>query len=263
MTGKRSVPRRVMENMTQILEVGEATFERDVIQHSYEVPVVVDFWAEWCAPCRTLGPVLERLAAGAEGAWTLAKVDVDSNPRLAQAFGIQGIPAVRAFKDGRQVGEFTGALPEARVRAWLAGLGPSAADEAFERAEEREGAGDLEGAAADFRMALDLEPGHERARRGLERTELGLRARDLDGPVLRAQAEAGPLDADTVMKLADLDVAEGRAELGFARLLDMVRGGAAEDAEAARRHLLRLLEVLSPDDPRISDARRALSRALF
>jgi putative thioredoxin len=257
------VPQRVMGNVTQILEVGEATFERDVIQRSHQAPVVVDFWADWCGPCRTLGPVLERLAMDAEGAWTLAKVDVDSNPRLAQAFGIQGIPAVRAFKDGRQVAEFTGALPEARVRAWLAGLGPSAADEALEDAERREGRGDFEGAAAGFRLALDLEPGHDRARRGLERVELRQRARDLDGADLRARAEAGPLDSATAMGLADLEVLEGRADTAFGWLLAVVRTGPAADAEAARRHLLRLMDVLSPDDPRVNDARRALSRALF
>jgi putative thioredoxin len=207
--------------------------------------------------------VLERLALEADGAWTLVKVDVDSNPRLAQAFGIQGIPAVRAFKDGRQVAEFTGALPEARVRAWLAGLGPSAADEAFAAAMEREEAGDLAGAAASFRLALDLEPGHDPARRGLERVELRRRARELDGAELRARAEAGPLDAATAMGLADLEVLEGRAEAAFEWLLAVVRTAPADDADAARRHLLRLLDVLSPDDPRVNDARRALSRALF
>jgi putative thioredoxin len=249
--------------MTQVLEVSEATFERDVIQRSHQVPVVVDFWAEWCGPCRTLGPVLERLASAADGAWTLAKVDVDGNPRLAQAFGIQGIPAVRAFKDGRQVAEFTGALPEPRVRAWLGGLGPSAADEACEGAEEREGAGDLDGAATGFRLALDLEPGHDRARRGLERVELRRRVHDLDGAGLRARAEAGPIDAETAMRLADMDVLEGRADSGFGHLLAIVRTAPADDADAARRHLLRLMDVLSPDDPRVADARRALSRALF
>ena len=118
-----------------VVDVTEATFGTDVVERSRQVPVVIDLWAEWCAPCRQLGPVLERLAAAAAGAWVLAKVDVDANPRLAQALQVQGIPAVKAVMGGQIVAEFTGALPEAQVRQWLAQLLPPPGDPAAPSAE--------------------------------------------------------------------------------------------------------------------------------
>jgi putative thioredoxin len=246
-----------------VFDATEATFERDVLERSREVPVVVDFWADWCGPCRILSPVLERLATEANGDWVLAEIDVDTNPGLAAAFGIQGIPAVRAFKDGRIVAEFTGALPEPQVRTWLAQLGPSPADHSFEKGSELEERGRLEEAARAYRETLDLEPAHPVAKAGLARVELAVRVGSHDERALRVRLETDPTDVAAATALADVEFSAGRIDHALSRLVDLVRVTSGDDRERARTHLLRLLDVLPVDDPRALSARRALSLALF
>ena len=250
-------------NTAYVFDVDEASFEEAVLKRSFDTPVVVDFWAAWCGPCRALSPVLERLASEANGAWTLAKVDVDSNPYLASAFGIQGIPAVRAFRDGRQVAEFVGALPEDQVRTWLRQLGPSAADTAVEGGRVAESRGDLSEAAELYRQALREEPGHPEAKGALERVQLELRSTGLDENTLRSRVGADPTDVEAAMGLADLEASRGRLESAFAVLLEAVRTTSGDERERARVHLLRLLDTVPAEDPRAMAARRALSLALF
>jgi putative thioredoxin len=207
--------------------------------------------------------MLERLVAEDGGAWQLAKVDVDANPGLAAAFRVRGIPAVHAFKDGRHVAEFVGALPEDQVRAWLARLGPSSGDRLVEEGMRLEKGGELAAAAEAYRRALREEPGHAQARSALERVELTVRSAALDEGSLRARLEADPGDVDAAIGLADLRAAAGRLEEAFEQLLEVVRRASGEERERARRHLLRLLDTVSPDDPRALAARRSLSLALF
>lgn len=248
---------------TPVIDVTEQTFAEEVVDRSRMVPVVVDFWAAWCGPCRALGPMLERLAGEAEGSWVLAKVDVDSNPGLASAFGIQGIPAVRAWKDGREVAQFVGAQPEPSVREWLAQLGPSPADEALVEALRALDAGDEVRATQALKRVLELEPGHAEARAQLERLELATRVEGFDETEARRRLAADSSDVDAATGLADVLAARNELEAAFELLVETVRHAHDDARERARLHLLRLLDTLPADDPRALKARRNLSLALF
>ena len=246
-----------------VVDVTEATFEQEVVQRSHEVPVVIDFWAGWCGPCRRLSPILERLADEAKGAWVLAKIDVDANPALAGAFGVQGIPAVHALHKGKEVARFVGALPEEQVRSWLDQLGPTPGDLAVEEARAAEERGDLTAAAEGYKRALAHEPANADANAGLARVELALRTGSVDEAGLRAKLEQNPTDVDTAAAIADIEFARGEIEAAVDRLIAVIRATADEDRERARSRLVELLDTLPVDDPRALKARRALAAALY
>jgi putative thioredoxin len=258
--------------------------------------VVVDFWAPWCGPCRTLGPVLERLAGQAGGAWLLAKVNVDEDPDVAGRFGVQGIPAVKAFHMGEVVDEFVGALPEGEVRRWLSGVVPGPADLAFAEAEALRAGGDAAGARAALDRALALAPRHAGALLALAELALGegrrgdalglldrLPPADADrhaGRVgalrlrasapaegvdaLRAAAEARPEEPAPRLALARALAAAGDYPAALEALLELVhRFRRAEPGDAARRAMLELFEIVGPRSELADAYRTRLSRELY
>ncbi|MFD5462324.1 tetratricopeptide repeat protein [Kitasatospora sp. NPDC127059] len=269
-----------------VIDVTEDTFETEVVQRSSEVPVVIDFWAEWCGPCKQLSPILEGLAEEYAGRFVLAKIDVDSNQLIAQQFGIQGIPAVMAVVAGQLVPLFQGAESAANVRKVLdqlilvaeqrfgisGGAGaPGEADAAPQRPEDPAlsaahdalDAGDLGGAIQAYRNVLADQPGNTEAKLGLAQAQLLKRIEGLDLQAVRAAAAADPKDVAIQLQAADLDLVGGHVEDAFGRLVDTVGRTFGEDRDTARLRLLELFEVIGPDDPRVVAARTALARVLF
>ena len=230
-------------------DITDATFETDVMQRSHTVPVVVDLWAEWCGPCKQLGPIIEKVVAETNGGVELAKVDVDANPAVAQAFKVQSIPAVYAIKDGQVVDGFMGAQPEAQVREFVEKLVPPAELSEIEKLVE---AGD----EASLVEALKIQADHPGAvtalaallgEQGEVETGLELLERSPESAETRRVAAMARTGGDT----SDVDAT-------LAELLPSVKAD-----EDARQKFVDLLEVLGPDDPRTAEWRRKLSAALF
>ena len=253
-----------------VIDVTEATFQLEVAERSLTTPVVIDFWAEWCGPCKQLSPVLERLAVEGGGSWVLAKIDVDANPRLAQAFQVQSIPMVYAVVGGRPVDAFAGVVPETQLRQWidailkLGGVEMEApVDPRITEADDALMSGDLDEAEQAYKKILAESPADAAAEAGLAHVELARRVRGVDPNKALLAAEAAPDDIDAQLLAADIQVLAGEAQAAYTRLVDLVRRSSGEDRERVRKHLVSLFTVAEPDDPAVSAARRALASALY
>ena len=272
-----------------VIDVTEADFQAEVVERSLQVPVIVDLWADWCGPCKQLSPVLERLANAAGGAWVLAKVDVDANPRISQVFGVQSIPTVVAIAGGQPIDAFAGALPEPEVRQWINSLldalrdrlpGIAAAEAAavergeaepqpeepedprFVAAEEALDKGDFAEAEAAYQRILNEEPANELAKNAIAQVRFLARVTTAD-PGARAKADADPDDLEAQFAAADLDLAEQQLDVAFGRLINAVRRTAGDDRDRVRKRLVELFELFPADEPRVLKARRDLASALF
>jgi putative thioredoxin len=253
-----------------VIDVTEATFQTEVLERSLTTPVVIDFWAEWCGPCKQLSPVLEKLAVEGDGAWVLAKVDVDANPRLAQMFRVQGIPMVYAVVGGQPVDAFTGVVPESQLRQWIGAIlkagGVEVAapeDPRLDAADDALAGGDLDAAEQAYKKILSESPADEAAEAGLAQVGLLRRISGVDPQAAIDAARAKPDDVDAQTLAADIEVLSGRADIAYQRLIDLVRRVYGDDRERVRKHLVSLFTVAGPDDPAVAAARRALANALF
>ena len=288
-----------------VIDVTEETFNTDVVDRSRTTPVIMDLWAEWCGPCKQLSPVLEKLAAEADGQWILAKVDVDANPQLSAALQVQSIPMVVAVIGGQLVDGFLGAMPEAQVRQWIGqvlavadkmglqvaasaaddladdagtdsrmpgdagaplgpgGIGVPGVPPAYAEARAAMERGDLDGAAKAFEQELAANPADPVAKTGLAQVNLIRRVTSYDQAKARKDAAEHPGDVEAQARVADIDIASGRIEEAFNRLLGVVRRTSGEERDQARAHLVSLFELLPPNDPQVKKARSALSALLF
>ncbi len=278
------------------IDVNEENFEADVLERSTQVPVLVDFWAQWCGPCKVLGPVLEKLAEEYAGEFVVAKLNVDENPNLAGMFGIQGIPAVKFFKDGELVSEFTGALPEPMVREFLTKFLPTAADKQAQEAQALEEQGKNGEAKALYQAILETDPNHPKALLGLGR--LAMHEGDADAALkyldqisivaderkeadrliarlnlqsgaaenltaLREKVKAEPNNIAARFELAQALAGAEKYEEALEGFLAIVKTDREFQDDGARKAILQIFEVLGSDDPLTDKYRSELAKVLF
>jgi putative thioredoxin len=282
---------------THSFETGTDTFERDVLKTSTSVPVLVDFWAPWCAPCRALKPILEKLAAEYQGRFLLAKVNSDEHPQLSAQFGVRGIPNVKAFVDGKLADEFTGALPEAGVRAFIDRLIPTPGEKLRRSARALVAQGDFDEAERHLRSALELEPANHAVRLDLvdlllaknshaeadamfapipererdERAErlysvlaLWKRSRQLPAlEELEAKLAANPDDLPARLALGERLLADKRYEPALAALLEVVRRDRGALRTSARKLMVEVFKLAEDQPGLVSEYRRLLAGALY
>ena len=267
-----------------VVDASEADFQTAVLERSLQVPVVLHLGADWSEQSKQLGAVLERLAAEFAGAFLLARVDADANPRLVQALRVQSVPSVKAIVAGELIGEFAGAQPEAQVRQWITelltlaqrefGLGggegepgepPAEAplDPALAAAYDALAADDLDGAARALQNVLSQTPNHPEAKPALAQVELMRRTRDADPAAALERAKQNPKDIAAQCAAADAALATGDADTAIALLLAAVQSFAGDEKDRARKLLLDYFELLGPQDPRVGPARSRLTSLLF
>ncbi|MGC4964162.1 tetratricopeptide repeat protein [Gordonia sp. DT101] len=259
-----------------VIDVTDENFESEVLGRSQEQLVLVDLWAEWCGPCKQLSPVLESLAARAQGSWVLAKIDVDANPRIAQAFRVQSIPMVVAIAQGQPVAAFNGVRSEAEISQWvgeiLDQLGealpggeagevePEPDDPRMVAAEDKLNAGDFEGALADYRAITEAEPDNIEAASAARNLEFVLRAQAHDPAIVDT---AAPADVDAQLAAADVLLLGQRPEDAFDRIVGVIKVTSGDERTRARTRLLELFELFDPAEPFVVAARRKLASALY
>jgi putative thioredoxin len=279
-----------------IIEVGEKDFETAVLERSKQLPILVDFWAPWCGPCGVLGPMLENLAEEYAGEFVLAKVNVDDNPSLAGAFGIQGIPAVKLFKGGELASEFTGSLPEPMVRELLSRFLPSASDKRILEANKLEEEGKSAEAKAIYQSVLQSEPNHAKALlslgrvlmnegdsagalENLEKVSLVAEEREeaerliarlklqsggtQNEAELRAALKSDPGNLDARFKLAQALAAGERYDEALSEFLSIVKTDRQFHDDGARLAMVQIFEVLGSDHPLTEKFRTELAKVLF